>query len=421
VYKRQDLVGGVIPTAQIPAIAITEYLGSVASQSAMLALNGDRGDWCLRSDLGTTWILADDDSSLLASWIQLSYPTAPVTSVAGRTGAVTLANTDISGLGTLSTQNGTFSGTHSGTSSGTNTGDQTISLTGDVTGSGAGSFVTTIGAGKITNSMLAGSIALSKLSITGTPDGTKFLRDDGTWQASSGGSPGGSSGQLQYNNAVAFGGAAAVVYAGSGAHLTTTSQSSAVKCLRLIAAASQSVEVFSAETSAGVVGFSLRSDARPLTKDTLYFDDTNGWISRTAASNTMQFSPSLSSAAMKLTNATLNVLVASITGLSASAALTTFIVSPADRGGNTGVGISLKLIAGEGSTATTGSAGGSVNISGAVARGSGNNNGGDVVLSAGVAGTGSGRTGLVILANLPTSSPGVTGAIWNDGGTLKIS
>lgn len=67
--------------------------------------------------------------------------------------------------------------------SGTNTGDQTITLTGDVTGSGTGSFATAIGNSKVTNAMLAGSIALSKLSITGTPDGTKFLRDDGSWAA----------------------------------------------------------------------------------------------------------------------------------------------------------------------------------------------------------------------------------------------
>lgn len=121
--SKADLVSGVIPTSQIPAIAITEYLGSVSSQVAMLALVGDRGDWCLRSDLGTTWVLSDDDSTLLASWTQLLYPTAPVTSVAGRTGAVTLSHTDISGLGTLATQSGTFSGN----SSGTNTGDQDLS------------------------------------------------------------------------------------------------------------------------------------------------------------------------------------------------------------------------------------------------------------------------------------------------------
>lgn len=67
------------------------------------------------------------------------------------------------------------------------TGNQTITLSGDVTGSGTTAITTTIGAGAVTNDMLAGSIALTKLSITGTPDGTKFLRDDGTWQVPGGG------------------------------------------------------------------------------------------------------------------------------------------------------------------------------------------------------------------------------------------
>jgi oxalate decarboxylase/phosphoglucose isomerase-like protein (cupin superfamily) len=44
------------------------------------------------------------------------------------------------GLGTLATQNGTFSGT----SSGTNTGDQTITLSGDATGSGTGAIAVTL-------------------------------------------------------------------------------------------------------------------------------------------------------------------------------------------------------------------------------------------------------------------------------------
>ena len=65
-----------------------------------------------------------------------------VSSVAGRTGDVTLTTADIGGLGSLATQSGTFSGT----SSGTNTGDQTITLTGDVTGSGTGSFSATLAA-----------------------------------------------------------------------------------------------------------------------------------------------------------------------------------------------------------------------------------------------------------------------------------
>jgi len=58
------------------------------------------------------------------------------------TDPVSIAYTQVTGLGTLATQSGTFSGT----SSGTNTGDQTVTLTGDVTGTGTGSFATTLAA-----------------------------------------------------------------------------------------------------------------------------------------------------------------------------------------------------------------------------------------------------------------------------------
>ena len=57
------------------------------------------------------------------------------------------------GLGTLATQNGTFSGT----TSGTNTGDQTITLTGDVTGTGTGSFATTIVSNAVTTAKILNS------------------------------------------------------------------------------------------------------------------------------------------------------------------------------------------------------------------------------------------------------------------------
>jgi hypothetical protein len=87
-------------TSQLPSIAISEYLGSVASQAAMLSLTGEQGDWCIRTDLGTTWIITGTPPSVIGSWTQLSYPTAPVTSVAGRTGAVTLTSTDV-GLNNL--------------------------------------------------------------------------------------------------------------------------------------------------------------------------------------------------------------------------------------------------------------------------------------------------------------------------------
>lgn len=92
---KADLVGGLIPQAQLPAIAVTEFLGTVASQSAMLALSGQRGDWCTRTDLGTDWTLIAEPASTLANWRERSYPTSPVTSVAGRVGAITLTSADI--------------------------------------------------------------------------------------------------------------------------------------------------------------------------------------------------------------------------------------------------------------------------------------------------------------------------------------
>lgn len=94
---KADLVGGVVPTSQIPAIAISDYLGAVGSQAAMLALVGQRGDWCLRTDPGAVgqWILGGDNAALLANWVQIPMPVAPVQSVNGQTGIIVLAPGDI--------------------------------------------------------------------------------------------------------------------------------------------------------------------------------------------------------------------------------------------------------------------------------------------------------------------------------------
>lgn len=86
---------GQIPAAQIPAIAITDYLGASANQAAMLALVGQKGDWTTRTDLGTMWIITGTDPSVLGDWTAVSYPASPVSSVAGRTGDVVLSKSDV--------------------------------------------------------------------------------------------------------------------------------------------------------------------------------------------------------------------------------------------------------------------------------------------------------------------------------------
>jgi hypothetical protein len=98
--NKADLVGGKLDQTQLPDIAITTYLGAAANQAAMLALTGQLGDWTTRTDLGTTWLITGADPTQLANWTQLSYPTAPVTSVAGKTGAVALVKGDV-GLGNV--------------------------------------------------------------------------------------------------------------------------------------------------------------------------------------------------------------------------------------------------------------------------------------------------------------------------------
>lgn len=88
------LVSGKIPESQIPAVAITDVF-TVASQSAMLALTAERGDIAVRSDLNKSFALAAEPASTLANWLELRTPTDAVLSVAGKTGAVTLTNTDV--------------------------------------------------------------------------------------------------------------------------------------------------------------------------------------------------------------------------------------------------------------------------------------------------------------------------------------
>ncbi len=132
---------GVLTTAA--SIALSQLSQSSATTGQVVAWNGTA--WAPAAASGYTLPNATTSTLggvIVGTGLTVSSGTlsAAVTSVAGRTGAVTIAAADVSGLGTLATQSGTFSGT----SSGTNTGDQTITLTGDVTGSGTGSFAATL-------------------------------------------------------------------------------------------------------------------------------------------------------------------------------------------------------------------------------------------------------------------------------------
>jgi hypothetical protein len=101
---KADLVGGVVPSSQIPAIAVTEFLGNVASEAAMLALTGQKGDFAIRTDTVGTWIITGTNPTQLSSWTQIVTPGGgggTVTSVNGNPGpTVVLAKGDI-GLGNV--------------------------------------------------------------------------------------------------------------------------------------------------------------------------------------------------------------------------------------------------------------------------------------------------------------------------------
>lgn len=138
----------------------------------------------------------------------VAYPTTPASNdflvyTTNRWENKTPANARTAlGLGTLATQNGTFSGT----SSGTNTGDQTITLTGDVGGSGTGSFAATIQANAVTTAKIANSnVTLAKIENT---TGLSVLGNAGTVAAAPANITGTAGQVLRVNNggtALAFG------------------------------------------------------------------------------------------------------------------------------------------------------------------------------------------------------------------------
>ena len=83
---------GLIPTSQLPALAITET-SVVASQAAMLALTAQIGDVAVRTDVNKSFILTATPATTLGNWQELLTPTDAVLSVDGSTGAISLSGT----------------------------------------------------------------------------------------------------------------------------------------------------------------------------------------------------------------------------------------------------------------------------------------------------------------------------------------
>ena len=84
---------GTLPSSALPPLGISDIF-VVASQAAMLALTVQRGDVAVRTDSGKTYILSTDSPDVLGDWKEL-IASGAVTSVAGRSGNVSLTKTDV--------------------------------------------------------------------------------------------------------------------------------------------------------------------------------------------------------------------------------------------------------------------------------------------------------------------------------------
>ncbi|WNO25844.1 minor tail protein [Arthrobacter phage Altadena] len=96
-FNYSEIVG-TVPTAALPPLAVIDTT-PVASQAAMLALPAQRGDMAIRTDIGKTYVLSTDSPGTLADWKEV-LAAGQVTSVAGKTGVVSLVKADV-GLGSV--------------------------------------------------------------------------------------------------------------------------------------------------------------------------------------------------------------------------------------------------------------------------------------------------------------------------------
>lgn len=159
---------GKLLSTQIPSIAISDFLGEVNSETALLALTGQRGDWAIRTDNKTSYMLIGENATQAASWKAIVTPDDGVTAlrnasgtVTGQNGVVTLANVAFSGAANdVSFADGSYTAT---TVSGALV--EVMAAVGDV----AGDVITL--QNSITNKLELSSFT-PYLELTGTINGT---------------------------------------------------------------------------------------------------------------------------------------------------------------------------------------------------------------------------------------------------------
>lgn len=182
---------GKIPTSQMPNLALNN-VWTVASQSAMLALStAVVGDVAVRSDSSITYVLKSVDYTNPANWVKLLFPTAPVISVNGLTGAVNLTTNNISESGNLyytdararaalsfsagsggynsSTGVITIPTNNNQISNGANylTANQNITLSGDITGSGTTAITGTLATVNSNTGSWGGASSVPTFTVNG--------------------------------------------------------------------------------------------------------------------------------------------------------------------------------------------------------------------------------------------------------------
>lgn len=85
---------GKLNTSIIPSLALMDsYV--VDSEEAMLALDCQKGDIAIRSDVVKTYILAGEDPTDINNWVQFLSPECNVQSVNGHVGVVVLTTDDV--------------------------------------------------------------------------------------------------------------------------------------------------------------------------------------------------------------------------------------------------------------------------------------------------------------------------------------